>query len=187
MLCHSPRLMLCHSPHLMLCHSPHLMLCHSPRLMLCHSPHLMLCHSPHFQISQHLHLQGEAVMIPKPLGSEDEGALNLPGNCLPSDTAHRCRITKSSAALLCKPQILQNMNPDDHWNLKNLTLQCHSMVCVFYRAMMNPVCRFSTTSTTMESSGMMSLVTTWSPSSVRTVTNCSTSCAPVTQASVSNL
>ena len=107
MLCHSPRLMLCHSPHLMLCHSPHLMLCHSPRLMLCHSPHLMLCHSPHFQISQHLHLQGEAVMIPKPLGSEDEGALNLPNM---GGTA--CPVTQHTAA--------ESLNHQQHYcvNLK---------------------------------------------------------------------
>ena len=80
---------------------------------------MILCHwvstSSLFQRSHCLHLQGEAVMILKPLGPKCEGNIILPnmGNCLPSDTAHHRRIPKSSAALLCEPQILHNMNLDD--------------------------------------------------------------------------
>jgi len=54
-------------------------------------------------------------MILKPLGPKDEGAIILPngGNCLPSDTAHHSRMPKSSAALVCEPQILDNMDLDN--------------------------------------------------------------------------
>ena len=85
---------------------------------------LTLCHwvssSSLFQRSQCLQLQGEAVVTLRPLGPKDEGAIILPnmGNCLPSDTAHHRRIPKSSAALVCEPQILHNMDLDNQWNLK---------------------------------------------------------------------
>jgi len=67
------------------------------------------------QRSHCLHLEGEAVMILKPLGPKDEGAIILPnmGNCLPSDIAHHRRNPKSSAAVLCEPQIFHSMNRDD--------------------------------------------------------------------------
>lgn len=100
---------------------------------------------------------------------------------------HR-RITNSSSTLLCETQNLpKNESHDCHWNLTSYIAQRHSNVCLFYRVMTNLVCRFWTTSTATESSGMTSPVTTWNPSSARTATNCWTLCAPATQASVCNL
>lgn len=50
-------------------------------------------------------------------------------HCLPSDTAYHRRPPKSSAALLCGPQILHNMDLDDQWNLKKpyFTVSLHGV------------------------------------------------------------
>jgi hypothetical protein len=94
--------------------------------------HVTLCHwvsnSSRFERFQCLHLQGEAVMILRPLHLQDDSTTICPnmGNHPLSNAASTPHTTpKSSATLLCDLQNVPKMYLDYHWNFFYIIFTVH--------------------------------------------------------------